>query len=368
MSGFLATKIPLMIAGLVITVSAGVGISVLSDEVSISWEGTNELAEVEAIVVQLVSDITELDTEIALLNDEIALNEADALALQGQIDALTIEKGELEVELQEANNELEQFQIDICAVIDTLPPSQRIKYNEWCGVFGEGIPDPQGDYLEGIYTATVDATNYTSYSDEDYTTVTITVDANGWITDVVFDVFTNGALSKYDASYATWLNWDTQADTVVATIISDQNADNLDAIASVSISISGFELAFNTAIVDAIPDPVDTYLEGTYTATVYATNYTSYSDEDYTTVTITVDATGTITDVVFDVFTDGALSKYDVSYAPFLNWDTQADTVVATILSDQNADNLDAIASVSISISGFELAFNTAIADAIATP
>ena len=176
-----------------------------------------------------------------------------ALALQGQIDALTIEKGELEVELQEANNELEQFQIDICAVIDTLPPSQRIKYNEWCGVFGEGIPDPQGDYLEGIYTATVDATNYTSYSDEDYTTVTITVDANGWITDVVFDVFTNGALSKYDASYATWLNWDTQADTVVATIISDQNADNLDAIASVSISISGFELAFNTAIVDAIP-------------------------------------------------------------------------------------------------------------------
>ena len=255
MSGFLATKIPLMIAGLVITVSAGVGVSVLSDQVSVSWDGTDELGEVEAIVVQLVSDITDLDTEIALLNDEIALNEADALALQAQIDALVIEKGELEVELQAANDEMEQFKIDICTVIDTLPASQRDKYDEWCGVYGEGIPEPQGDYLEGTYTATVYATNYDSYSDEDYTTITITIDENGWISDVVFEVYTNGALNKYDASYAPWLNWDTQADTVVATIITDQTADNLDAIASVSISISGFELAFNNAIVGAIPIP-----------------------------------------------------------------------------------------------------------------
>lgn len=255
MSGFLATKIPLMIAGLVITVSAGVGVSVLSNEVSVNWEGTNELEEVEEIVVQLVSNIAELDTEITLLHDEIASNEADSLALQAQIDALTIEKGELEVELQNANDELVQFQIDICAVIDTLPSGQRVKYNEWCGVYGEGIPDPQGEYLEGVYTATVYATNYSSYNDEDYTTITITIDENGWITDVVFDVFTNSALSKYDASYATWLEWDTQADTVVATILEDQTAANIDAIASVSISVSGFELAFNTAIADAISTP-----------------------------------------------------------------------------------------------------------------
>jgi len=255
MSGFLATKIPLIVAGFVITASAGVGVSVLSDEISISWEGTNELEEVEEIVVQLVSDISDLDAQIALLNDEIAENEDDALALQAEIDALTIEKGELEVDLQAANDEMTQVKIDICAVIDTLPAKQRSKYDEWCGVFGEGIPDPQGEYMEGIYTATVYATNYSSFNDEDYTTITITIDENGWISDVVFEVYTSGGLSKYDASYATWLNWDTQADTVVATIISDQTADNLDAIASVSISISGFELAFNTAIADAIATP-----------------------------------------------------------------------------------------------------------------
>lgn len=255
MSGFLATKIPLIVAGIVITASAGVGVSVLSDEISISWEGTNELEEVEEIVVQLVSDISDLDAQIALLNQEIIENEEDALALQDEIDALTIEKGELEVDLQAANDELTQFKIDICAVIDTLPPTQRSKYDEWCGVFGEGIPDPQGDYEEGIYTATVYATNYSSFNDEDYTTITITIDENGWITDIVFEVYTVGGLSKYDASYATWLNWDTQADSVVATILTDQTASNIDSIAGVSISISGFELAFNTAIADAISTP-----------------------------------------------------------------------------------------------------------------
>jgi len=253
MSGFFVTKIPLAIAGLLITTTAGIGISVATEELSINWDGTDELTEVQEIVVQLVSDITELDTEIALLTDEISENEADALALQAEIDALTIERNELEIELTDANNELTQFKIDICTVIDTLPPTQRVKYDEWCGVYGEGIPDPPGDYLEGTYTATVYAVNYTSFNDEDYTTVTIIVDANGDITSVVFEVYTTEGVSKYSETYATWLNWDTQADTVVATIISDQTADNIEAIAIVSISISGFELAFNTAIADAIP-------------------------------------------------------------------------------------------------------------------
>lgn len=253
MSGFFATKIPLAIAGILITATAGLGVSVATDELSINWDGTDELSEVEEIVVQLVADITELDAEIALLNDELDASEADVIALQAEIDALEIERDELEVELTAANDELEQFKIDICTVIDTLPPSQRSKYNEWCGVYGE--EDPPGDYLEGTYTATVYAVDYTSYSDEDYTTVTIVVDANGDITSVVFEVYTTGGESKYAATYATWLNWDTQTDAVVATIISDQTADNIDSIAGVSISISGFELAFNTAIADAIPAP-----------------------------------------------------------------------------------------------------------------
>jgi len=253
MTNFLSTKMTLMITVLALTFSAGVGGTLLAEEINQNWMGNDELSDVEAIVVQLVEDINLLTVEIDGLNAEIDTLETDATNLQAQVTSLIAERDLLQVELVAANNDLLQFKVDICAVIDTLPSSQRDKYNEWCGVYGEE-PEP-GNYLEGTYTATVFATEYSSYNDEDYISVVITVDVDGFITAIVFEAFATGGLSKLDPTYASWLGWDTQSVDVADAIIAAQGwgvLDDIDGVSGASIDIDGFELVFNTAIADAI--------------------------------------------------------------------------------------------------------------------
>ena len=109
------------------------------------------------------------------------------------------------------------------------------------------------------------------------------------------------------------------------------------------------------------------YTTGTYTATVYAINYTSYSDEDYTEVVIVVDDNGYISDVTFTAYLIGGGTKDD-PYASWLNWDLQMEAVADAIIAAQGwepEDDIDGVSGATISIDGFELAFTTAIADAI---
>ena len=133
MRAFLSAKATIIMVTLIATFTAGVGGTVLMEELSTTFEGTNEVADVQAIVVQLVEDIQVLTLEIEELNGDID-------ASQSQIDALIIERDALISDLEDANDSMVQFKIDICTVIDTLPTNQRDNYDLWCGVYGEGIP------------------------------------------------------------------------------------------------------------------------------------------------------------------------------------------------------------------------------------
>ncbi len=260
MTNFLSTKMTLIITVLALTFSAGVGGTLLAEEINTNWMGNDELSDVEAIVVQLVADINLLTDQIDVLNAEIDDLETDNTALLAQVTALETLRDQLQAELVIANNDLLQFKIDICTVIDTLPSNQRSKYDEWCGVYGEGLPPELGEYLEGTYMATVYAVDYNNYSDELYVTVVIVVDVDGWITDVTFDAFMDGDVSKDDYTYLGWFpegTWSDQSDAIEAALISTQSwdvGDDIDGIsgASINFSMNGMELAFNNALIGAV--------------------------------------------------------------------------------------------------------------------
>ena len=240
------------------------------------------------------------------------------------------------------------------------------------GILGVKAEEPanteQASYQDGTYTAQTEANEKGDYS---YVTVKV---ENGKVTSVVWDEITGGA-SKAELSangqYVMKPVWKTQSESLGAYVVENQTTEGImneegrtDVVSGVSIKVGDFVDLANQAIAEANGK------DGTYTV-----KSTEEDDQNYGYVTVTL-KNGKITDVVWDVITEGA-SKRELSangqYVMKPIWKTQSESLGAYVVENQTTAGIanekgytDVVSGVSINIAGFVDLANQALAKASA--